>query len=1661
MIYTKQAQTANNAAAAKNLKEVAASRSLTATATETESMNTAANTRNTANMRTILRSFLTLAALFVVSCLPLFGQGSYYGSFVWTSSRSAAYGQAQPLMLQPFSKVTVCANPATFAGQVCSNQVAVYADAGMTVQLTQPLQADALGQFGFYIAPGNYNYTVQTGSGAIQTYPFSAGGGGGGGSTPAGPLQSIQYNGGSALGGVGGASVDPTTAYTYSQAHNVEIKKNTANSPGQIRYFTYRSDIQDDASAVHPLIFDVRTNHNALFTNYTTSNAISTGIEIDMNHTGNTDTNPLSKYITDTGAGSSPGDEGTVGDRTFITNPGMFTGTTTSSGTGLITLNVADTTSPSANCGSVGLRGDGVTVPASCAGQRDVMNISHPIASGLLTAHNTGNNTYTTDVAIPSGYITTFLGQITQSVDLGGTTWQPYNSVTVTYSKTSGSASAITTGQRLCFPSNPVEQVLVTAATSSTITANFGRDFQSGSGFAVCNLAGLTLDVPDAITGNMEFFPVWAVLDAHTIATGYSDPTGFKNYLPLYNTILANHPSGVAFHMYPAAEVIDVAASGSLYTTYPNMTWTLSSGNSMTVASGDSLVMPNGANRQMTGRHVQFNGGGHNNNSIEDIFDLNSVGVYAVQQINGNVAPSSYGENGGPFTSPILQEINRPFGTGEKWAYMPANGARTFGCPWVGAGCGLPSTTAVVIDRFQTAGGQEAKWSYFPGDSTHHFQFVNQVDFREGPSAGIGNVDTNSVSARPDPGNGSGGKFLYNVGRGASNPYTQACYPFPYGTPPTAICAGNPNPVTRSNKGFNFAADQDFYAGRVYATGIVQGAGLVSGYHNWRPIAEATYGGTTGSVTYTYCIAPVVNGYEGACDTTPPIGPPRYNSILTNGLTSGNTASIAVGTEFDYGYPAGTTLNLYVVGNATSPTPVIRKIGNYPSGSTTTVTDDGSVGTVVATLPTGTAQTPVTASTLQLQSTDGRSVTTVSAPNAGTVLVNGSPISGGGGGASNVQVTSTAFPALNTAAFQQALANAANQFVGVDLNGDSFNICNQTNCSTGPTRGSEFPEAVRNALLNAGYPSGGSGFHGLIFSAASSPAPIDPDYWTVTGTYDTSSNDFGPYQGSSNTLVHLTSGATATWHDYRAVKDDTLYLACVTKAASGTMTYSVDGGTATAVTACNTATGSATKHWATIPLGTSGDHTVVFTSTGDSYIYGAKGKNGTHGIFVDVHAIGGATAGMFGSAPTTQLGFHDTDPVQPQLVMMQDQTNDVATGVSISTFTTNLTQFASHFTTKQVSLLIPPVDVVSTGSGLNFGPYTAAQLSVCLSLSLQCGNVQDQWGTTYNSASGLWDLSGTAWPSGNAGVHYSNAGAAAAAQVAFAKVLSPSDCTTNCTFQGQVAASNIAITGNTATGNNAVLQLKTSDGGAQLFSVGASADFSDYFNVYDNNYSTRPFQVAPNTPTGALVLSPSGASTPTLKASSYYEGAYLCGGSTCSVPEAAHFVFANTAGGTVTLPVPVINPSYTSTGGDFAGFVHPIVVMNSSSGYVTLAVPSGWAGNASGQVIPPNKSVTCGTFVLGGTTNWYCGQAPDNTSVGTAIASASTIAPTFYLTHITGTTAVANITVPYTGFTGCRKLIPDGAFTTTAAGNIGLATTAVVGKALEECYDGTKWYPSY
>ena len=132
----------------------------------------------------------------------------------------------------------------------------------------------------------------------------------------------------------------------------------------------------------------------------------------------------------------------------------------------------------------------------------------------------------------------------------------------------------------------------------------------------------------------------------------------------------------------------------------------------------------------------------------------------------------------------------------------------------------------------------------------------------------------------------------------------------------------------------------------------------------------------------------------------------------------------------------------------------------------------------------------------------------------------------------------------------------------------------------------------------------------------------------------------------------------------------------------------------------------------------------------------------------------------------------------------------------------------------------------------------------------------------------------------------------------------------------------------------------------------------------------------------------------------------------------------------------------------------------------TLPVANGGTGvttsTGTGNVVLSASPTFTGTTISANVT--YSGLLA-TTAAAPTIASATTIAPTTPIVFISGTTAVVTITAPAPISSGGGRitLIPTGAFTWTAAGNIAVLGTAVVNRALDMVYDvtTTKWYPSY
>jgi hypothetical protein len=132
----------------------------------------------------------------------------------------------------------------------------------------------------------------------------------------------------------------------------------------------------------------------------------------------------------------------------------------------------------------------------------------------------------------------------------------------------------------------------------------------------------------------------------------------------------------------------------------------------------------------------------------------------------------------------------------------------------------------------------------------------------------------------------------------------------------------------------------------------------------------------------------------------------------------------------------------------------------------------------------------------------------------------------------------------------------------------------------------------------------------------------------------------------------------------------------------------------------------------------------------------------------------------------------------------------------------------------------------------------------------------------------------------------------------------------------------------------------------------------------------------------------------------------------------------------------------------------------------TLPVANGGTGvtasTGTGNVVLSASPTFTGTIVSANIT--HSGLIA-TTAAAPTIASAATIAPTTSIVFISGTAAVVTITAPTPIASGGGRitLIPTGAFTWTTAGNIAVAGTAVVSRALDMIYDvtTTKWYPSY
>lgn len=100
---------------------------------------------------------------------------------------------------------------------------------------------------------------------------------------------------------------------------------------------------------------------------------------------------------------------------------------------------------------------------------------------------------------------------------------------------------------------------------------------------------------------------------------------------------------------------------------------------------------------------------------------------------------------------------------------------------------------------------------------------------------------------------------------------------------------------------------------------------------------------------------------------------------------------------------------------------------------------------------------------------------------------------------------------------------------------------------------------------------------------------------------------------------------------------------------------------------------------------------------------------------------------------------------------------------------------------------------------------------------------------------------------------------------------------------------------------------------------------------------------------------------------------------------------------------------------------------------------------------------------VAGAQQWVLTSASEFPVFGSTVASpAGLLTPTGSAFKVSGVNAITGLNLPGGWAAGqCLQLIPTGIWSVTTATNVSLATTAVVGKTLFECWDGSKWNPSY
>lgn len=158
---------------------------------------------------------LILLLAVITSCA--FGQGVRFDSYNVTSAKNVPVGAQANVMTLPYSTVTVC----LFNNDLtpCTSFASIFSDQVLTQVITQPLQSDSQGRFGFWIAAGVYKYSITTAGGTlVGTFPLSL-------NSPQGP----QGPGGIGCGPTNCIIASPTVTQVVTQPSGTTLGVNSLN----------------------------------------------------------------------------------------------------------------------------------------------------------------------------------------------------------------------------------------------------------------------------------------------------------------------------------------------------------------------------------------------------------------------------------------------------------------------------------------------------------------------------------------------------------------------------------------------------------------------------------------------------------------------------------------------------------------------------------------------------------------------------------------------------------------------------------------------------------------------------------------------------------------------------------------------------------------------------------------------------------------------------------------------------------------------------------------------------------------------------------------------------------------------------------------------------------------------------------------------------------------------------------------------------------------------------------------------------------------------------------------------------------------------------------------------------------------------------------------